>query len=179
IQHVYTLGGVTAQPGETIYARMQENELPARRLYLWNARANPQVTVIYKVTNDSELPLAEGIVRAYQHDLFLGSDFIELTPIGSEGSVTVGNLQNVRVNRSESQTRIEGPSERDDLHEVALTLENFGDEAVEIEVVDFYQPNAVEFAFEDEPAREGDNILRWVVTVDSGETKEIRYSFKD
>ena len=179
IQYVYELGSVSAEPGEIVYTQLLGDEFPTRRLYLWNAPVSPQVSVIYKVRNRAELPLAEGIVRTYQGGLFLGSDFIETTPIGSEGSVTVGHLQNVRVNRSESQTRVEGSSREDDLHEVSLTLENFGDEDVEIEVVDVYPPNAIEFEFVQEPAREGDNVLRWVVKVEAGTTTEIEYSFKN
>lgn len=183
IQHVYTLGSVTAQPGETVYTRLMQSTLPARRVYLWNAPADRQVTVIYKVTNESELPLAQGSVRIYQNGLFLGSDPVELTPIGSEGSITVGSLQNVRVNRSETQSAVEVAfslrTDRDTLHEVMLSLSNFGDEAVEIEVVDRYTPYALDFVFSEEPAREGDNVLRWVVTVESGATVEIRYSYKD
>jgi hypothetical protein len=179
IQHVYTLGSVTAQPGETVYARLQQSTLPARRVYLWNAPSDQQVTVIYKVTNESGLPLAEGAVRVYQDNLFLGSDFVELTPIGSEGSITVGHLQNVRVNRSETQTAISGSSARDLLHEITLSLTNFGDEPVEIEVIDRSTQYALDFVFDQEPAREGDNVLRWVVTADSGTTVEIRYKFKD
>lgn len=182
IQHVYELGFLTAQPGEMVYARLQESDaLPARRVYLWNAQTDRQVTVIYKVLNDSELPFAEGIVRTYQDNLFLGSDFVELTPVGSEGSITVGSLQNVRVERTEAQSAIDfaSDSDRDTLHEVTLTVSNFGDEPVEIEVVDVYSPYALEFEFSAEPAREGDNILRWIVTVESGGTAEIRYSFKD
>lgn len=179
IQFVYEIGSVNAEPGEIVYTELLGDDFAARRLYLWNAPVDQQVSVIYKVRNEAELPLAEGIVRTYQGDLFLGSDFIETTPINSEGSVTVGHLQNVRVNRSESQTRVEGPSSRDDLHEVTLTLENFGEDDVQIEVVDVYQTNAVEFEFAQEPAREGDNVLRWVVTVEAGTTTEIRYSFKN
>ena len=179
IQFVYEVGRVNAEPGEIVYTQLLGDDFPARRLYLWNAPANQQVSVIYKVRNEAELPLAEGIVRTYQSDLFLGSDFIETTPINSEGSVTVGHLQNVRVNRTESQTRVDGPSSRDDLHEVTLTLENFGEDDVEIEVVDVYQSSAVEFEFGQEPAREGDNVLRWVVTVEAGTTTEIQYSFKN
>lgn len=179
IQYVYEMGSVTAQPGEVLYMRLQENTFSARRLHLWNASAVPQVSVIYKVRNDSDLPLAEGIVHTYQDNLFLSSDSIEMTPIGGEGSVTVGNLRNVRVNRAESVTRVEGSSDRNDLHEVVLNLENFGDEAIEIEVVDVYPSAAVEFDFSQEPARAGDNVLRWVVTVEVGGTMEIRYTFKD
>ncbi len=182
IQHVYNLGSLTAQPGEAVYARLQESDaLPARRVYLWNAQTDRQVTVIYKVLNDSELPFAEGVVRAYQNDLFLGSDFVELTPVGSEGSITIGSLQNIRVERTEAQSAIDraSDSDSDTLHEVTLTVSNFGDEPVAVEVVDVYSPYALEFSFSVEPAREGDNILRWIVTVESGGTAEIRYSFKD
>ena len=179
IQHIYDIGSLSADPGENIYTRLQTGTFPARRLHLWNAQAGNQVSVIYKVRNVAEVPLAEGIVRSYQNDLFVGSDAIEQTPIGSEGSVTVGTLQNVRADRSETQRALDGPSDRDDLHEIALTLENFGAEAVEIEVVDVYPPSALDFEFSQQPQREGDNVLRWVVTVDSGAKAEIHYSFKN
>ncbi len=179
IQHVYDIGSLDAEPGETVYTQLESGTRPVRRLHLWNAAASNQVTVIYKVRNNSELPFAEGIVRSYQDGLFVGSDGIELTPIGSEGSVTVGSLQNVRVNRSETVRALDGPSDRDDLHEVTLTLENFGDEDAEIEVVDQYPPSALEFEFSSEAQREGDNVLRWVVTVPAGGKTEITYSYKN
>ena len=41
--------------------------------------------MIYKVNNDSEIALSEGIVRSYQDGLFIGSDSMEFTPIGKLG----------------------------------------------------------------------------------------------
>jgi hypothetical protein len=102
LQHVYALGAVSANPGDIVYANLVTGELSARRLLVWNASASQSVDVIYKVTNNSEMPFAEGIVRNYQDNLFIGSDFIETTPPGSEGSVTVSSLPDVRVFRTES-----------------------------------------------------------------------------
>ena len=82
-------------------------ELPARRLHVWNAQTDQQVTVIYKVKNESDQPFSEGVVRNYQNGLFIGSDFIELTPLGGEGSVTIGHLQDVRVKREQTQAAID------------------------------------------------------------------------
>jgi hypothetical protein len=179
IQHVYEIGSLDAAPGETIYTQLESGTMPLRRLHLWNAPGGNQVTVIYKVRNDSELPFAPGIVRNYQYGLFVGSDPMELTPIGSEGSVTLGSLQNMRVNRSETTRALDGPSDRDDLHQIVLSLENFGDEAVEIEVVDRFPASALDFEFSQAAQEEGDNVLRWVVTVEAGGTTEISYSYKN
>ena len=179
IQHVYNVDNVTASPGDTLYIALKENTLPARRLHLWNAQSDNQVTVIYKIRNDSDLPFVEGITRTYQNDLFLGSDFIELTPIGSEGSVTVGFLQDVRVNRTSTETGLNGTYERDTQHDIELTLTNFGDKAFDIAVVDRFSSDALEFSFSDEPIQSGDNLLRWEVTVEAGETVTIQYQFKD
>jgi hypothetical protein len=179
IQHVYDIDNVTAFPGDTLYIGLQENTLPARRLHLWNAQSDNQVTVIYKIGNESTLPFVEGITRTYQNDLFLGSDFIELTPIGSEGSVTVGFLQDVRVNRSSSQTALDAPYERDTQHDIDLTLTNFGDKAFDIAVIDHFSLDALEFSFSIDPSHPGDNLFRWEVTVEAGETVTISYQFKD
>ena len=179
IQHVYESENISAAVGDTVYATLLQREFPARRLILWNAPIDAQAQVIYKVGNDSSLPLAEGIVRSYQDDLFIGSDFIEVTPVGGEGSVTVGGVQDLRVNRAESQRFIENAPDRfDQLHEVTLTLSNFSDEPIDMEVVDRRFPEAIDFVYSDEPREEPDNLLRWAVTVPAGETATITYEFK-
>ncbi|MBK8027483.1 MAG: DUF4139 domain-containing protein [Chloroflexi bacterium] len=179
IQYIYPLSeAVTAEPAETLYTQLFGGALPARRLLLWNARDDQQISVIYKVENGSNVPLAEGTVRSYQDDLFVGSDFIEFTPIGSEGSVTVGGVQDVRVNRAETITyRQELMFNQDTLHEVTLTLTSFSDEDLAVEVVDFYMPSALDFTYSTEPAFEPGNQLRWNLTLPAGETVEITYSY--
>ncbi|MCK6576913.1 MAG: DUF4139 domain-containing protein [Anaerolineae bacterium] len=180
IQYIYPLtDAVTAQPGETLYTQLFGGNLPARRLLLWNARDERQITVIYKVENASAVPLAEGIVRSYQDGLFVGSDFIEFTPVGSEGSVTVGGVQDVRVNRVETTTyHSEWLFEQDTLHEITLTLTSFSQEDLEVEVVDFYAMTAGGFAFSGEAGFEPGNRLRWHLTLPAGEAAEIAYSYR-
>ncbi|NWG18098.1 MAG: DUF4139 domain-containing protein [Chloroflexi bacterium] len=177
IQYIYEPGVLTGAPGETLYQQMLQAVLPARRVLLWNAQADRQVTAIYKVRNQADLPLAEGIVRSYRDGIFIGSDFVEITPVGSEGSITVGSLQDVRVNRSESQTAIEGGS-YDYEYRVKLELTNFGQKPVTIEVVDYQRPEAEKLVFSQEPTRETGNVLRWLVTVEAGQTVTIQYTFE-
>ena len=178
IQYVYEVQDISADPGDTIYTSLKETRLPARRVLFWNAPTDDQVAVIYKMRNESDLPFAEGIVRAYQNDLFLGSDFIELTPIGSEGSITVGNLQDVRVSREETRTAIGGPSEQDTQHDVELTLTNFSDETVEIDVVDQYPANGINFSFSIDPQQQGGNLFRWQIEMEPGDSVTITYRFQ-
>jgi hypothetical protein len=178
IQYVYKVEGINAAPGDTIYTSLKETILPARRVLFWNAPTDDQVAVIYKMRNESSLPFAEGIVRAYQNDLFLGSDFIELTPIGSEGSITVGNLQDVRVSREETRTAVGGALEQDTQHDVTLKLTNFSDEAVEIEIVDQYPPDGINFSFSIDPELQGGNLFRWQIEMEPGETVTITYRFQ-
>ncbi|MCL4251405.1 MAG: hypothetical protein KJ065_24855, partial [Anaerolineae bacterium] len=162
-----------------LYDQLFCGNLPARRLLLWNAPSDRQVATIYKVENASGVPLTEGIVRSYQADLFVGSDFIEFTPVGSEGSVTVGGLQDVRVDRVETVTyHDEWPSDQDTLHEITLTMSSFSTDAIALEVVDFYPPGASKFEFSAVPEFEPGNLLRWQVNVPAGETVEIVYSFR-
>jgi hypothetical protein len=179
IQHQYTLGKVTAAPGDTLYTKVLAKTFPARRVLLWNAQTDQRVSVIYKVKNDSDMALAEGIVRSYQDNLFVGSDFIEFTPEGSEGSVTVGSLPDVRVNRSESLSAVQRVfGNADTQHQVTLTMSNFGSTDVQIEVVDTWNAEAVDFAFSQEPQRDAGNLFRWTVTIPAGQTVTITYEFK-
>jgi hypothetical protein len=179
VQYVYPLGKVTTQQGETTYIKLLEQGFPSRRLLLWNASSDSQVTVIYKVRDDSSIPFTEGIVHSYQDGLFVGSDFVEFTPIGSEGSITVGSLQDVRVNRSESITALDSSSNSlDTLHEVTLTINNFSDRQIDLDVVDQWNRDGREFVFSQEPARESGNLFRWQVSVSAGETVTITYQYK-
>ena len=176
IQHVYDIGSITAEPGDTIYAQLVGGTMPARRLHLWNAQTDEQVTVIYKVTNDSEQPFAEGVVRNYQDGLFIGSDFIELTPVSSEGSVTVGHLQDVRVKREESRTAI-AEGRFDYRHDVELTISNFTPTTVHMEVVDYRYPEAEQLQASMTPQEEAGNILRWQISVEPGDEMVISYEY--
>jgi hypothetical protein len=176
IQHVYDVGLVSAEPGDTVYAQMVGDTLPARRLHIWNAQTDTQVTVIYKVTNDSDQPFAEGVVRSYQDGLFIGSDFIELTPIGSEGSVTVGHLQDVRVKREETQEAI-AQGRFDYRGEVELTISNFTPTTVHMDVVEYRRPDAEELQASIEPQFEAGNIMRWQISVEPGDEMVITYDY--
>jgi hypothetical protein len=136
------------------------------------------VDVIYKVLNGGETPLAEGIARVYQNNLFMGSDFIETTPTGSEGSVTVGSLPDVRVRRTESQ-EYHGDSRPDYyLHSVALEIQNFGQDTLDLVVLDQWLDGAWQFEFSLEAVRQQDNILRWEVSIPAGEKLTITYQFR-
>lgn len=179
IQHVYPVGVITSKVGETAFLNLLSRDFPARRVIVWNAATDIQATVIYKVRNDSELPLAEGIVHTYKDDLFTGSDPVETTPLGGEGSITVGGLQDVRVNRKQSSTLIaQRAFDSDTLYEVELNMTNFSQDPIEIEVVDSWRTDATDFVFSDEPSREPGNMLRWTVRLEPGETKIIEYEYK-
>lgn len=176
IQHVYDVGTVTAEPGDTVYRQLVGETLPARRLHLWNAPTDEQVTVIYKVTNESDQPFAEGVVRSYQDGLFIGSDFVELTPVGSEGSITVGHLQDVRVKREETQSAVD-LGRFDYRYEVELTIENFTDTTVHMDVVDYLRPQAEQLQASMDPQLEAGNIMRWPISVEPGDEMVITYEY--
>ena len=176
IQHTYDIGLLTAEPGDTIYAQLVGQELSARRLHLWNAPTDQQVTVIYKVKNESDQPFSEGVVRNYQNGLFIGSDFIELTPVGGEGSVTIGHLQDVRVKREQTQQAI-AQGRFDYQYEVTLTIENFTPTTVHMDVVDYLPPHAEELTASIEPQQEPGNLMRWPISVEPGDEMVITYEY--
>jgi hypothetical protein len=62
-------------------------------------------------------------------------------------------------------------------YQVELELSNFSQQPLTIEVVDFQRPDAENLVFSEKPTRETGNILRWVVTVEAGQTVIIRYTF--
>ncbi len=176
IQHTYDIGLLTADPGDTIYSQLVGQELPARRLHVWNAQTDQQVTVIYKVKNESDQPFSEGVVRNYQDGLFIGSDFIELTPVGGEGSVTIGHLQDVRVKREQTQAAID-MGRFDYQYETTLTIENFTDTTVHMDVVDYLPPHAEELKASIEPQLEPGNLMRWPISVEPGDEMVITYEY--
>ena len=166
--------------GDTIYTKILDEVFPARRVLLWNAQLGNDISVIYKVRNASDLPITDGVVRNYQDSMFIGSDNIEFTPIGSEGSVTVGTVQDARVERSETITSIDSGifSYLDTQHDITLTITNFSQNDLTIEVVDVYSTDAQEFTYSTAPSEEGGNVLRWIVDVKAGETVTLTYQYK-
>jgi hypothetical protein len=178
LQYIYPVGTLTAEPGDTLYVNLVDSDFVARRLVVWNATTDQETDVIYKVTNNSELPWAEGVVRIYQDDLFMGSDFVETTPITSEGSITAGSLPDVRVRRTESQEYKSDVTRDYYQHNVALEVTNHGTEEITLIVFDTWNNDAWEFVFSDEPQREQDNILRWEITLAPGEARTITYQFR-
>ena len=176
IQHTYDIGQLSAEPGDTIYAQLVGQQLPARRLHLWNAPTDQQVTVIYKVKNESDQPFSEGVVRNYQDGLFIGSDFIELTPVGGEGSVTIGHLQDVRVKREQTQNAI-AQGRFDYQYEVTLSIENFTPTTVHMDVVDYLPPQAEELKASIDPQLEPGNLMRWPISVEPGDEMVITYEY--
>ncbi|MCU0498864.1 MAG: hypothetical protein MUF87_16045 [Anaerolineae bacterium] len=183
-QYLYTLDTLTSSPGDLLYVELLETQLPARRVLTWNAGNEPLVRVIYKVTNNATMALTEGIVRSYQDGLFTGSDPIENTPIGGEGSVTVGFLRDIRVRKEVSQITIPARSSLNDpnntvdyQYDVSLIMLNFTSEEQVIEVTDVYPTWAQSLSFSVEPEREGGNLLRWLVTLPVGEEVRITYQY--
>lgn len=176
IQHTYDIGALTADPGDVIYSQLVGQDLPARRLHLWNAQTDSQVTVIYKVKNESDQPFSEGVVRNYQDGLFIGSDFIELTPVGGEGSVTIGHLQDVRVKREQTQAAVD-MGRFDYQYETTLTIENFTDNTIHMDVVDYLPPQAEELEASIDPQLEPGNLMRWPISVEPGDEMVITYEY--
>jgi len=116
-------------------------------------------------------------VHSYQDNIFLGTDGLELTPISSEGSVTVGVLQNVRVSRTENRVSLNTLFYSEEV-DVTLELSNFSDTEVTIDVVDTYPTDGRDYTFSQDPEIQGDNLYRWAVTIPAGETMTITYKYK-
>jgi len=67
----HSMNTINAVPGDVVYVNMPGIDRFQRGEFICGMhRPTNQVTVIYKVRNESELPFAEGIVRSYQNGLF-------------------------------------------------------------------------------------------------------------
>lgn len=179
IQNIYRIGRVSGMPNERIYLEIARGDLPARRELVWNAAEDLQANIIYKVRNTFNVALTEGIVRNYEDFIFIGSDFVELTPVGAEGSITVGNVQDLRVMRAESEVAdYDAVGEYYREYTVTLTLSNFSATDITLDVVDRYRSRAYDFRYETEPIRDPNNLLRWTVTIPAGEELEWSYTYR-
>lgn len=178
VQHVYEVGALTLTPGDVLRVNLLSEPLDARRLLVWDARLGQRVDVIYKVANSTDVPFVEGPVNAYQDGLYVGQDPIEWTPSGSEGSVTIAGLSDVRVRRTESAEVIGsfGRVERY-RHDVTLAISNHSAEDVALTVLDEWNSYGYDFTFSREPQRQGNNVLRWELNVPAGESVEITYTY--
>lgn len=177
VHHVYDIGRQTVRRGETTYINLLTQELGYHKHYVWDTSMGQAVHLIYRVKNDSEWPFAEGLVRVYQEGIYMGADYVEWTPTGSEGSITVAAAADVRVKRAETVEKMKSRGDYEYFHEVTLKLENFGDEALEITVIDRQHPSGVEFRFSDEPEEKPDNVLSWEVEIPAGGEKTVEYEF--
>ncbi len=177
INHVYDIGPQTLRRGETVRWNLLYADLEARRLIVWDARLGQRTDVIYQVLNSSDVPLAEGMVHAYEGGLYVGQDALEWTPAGGEGSVTIGGLSTLRVRRTESVEDIGTFDDDRYEHTVRLAITNHGGEEIALTVLDEWYQGGQGFTFSHEPRRQGNNVLRWELDIAAGERVEIVYSF--
>jgi len=177
INHVYDIGPQTLRRGETVRWNLLYADLEARRLIVWDARLGQRTDVIYQVLNSSDVPLAEGMVHAYESGLYVGQDALEWTPAGGEGSVTIGGLSTLRVRRTESVEDIGTFDDDRYEHTVRLAITNHGGEEIALTVLDEWYQGGQGFTFSHEPRRQGNNVLRWELDIAAGERVEIVYSF--
>jgi hypothetical protein len=177
INHVYPIGTQTLRRGETLRWSLFYDELDARRLLVWDARFGQRTDVIYKVTNESDVPFVAGAVYAYEDGLYVGQDAIEWTPSGGEGNVTIGGLSTIRVRRTESVEEIGTFANDRYRHTVVLAITNHGGEDIDLQVLDEWNRAGQDFTFSEEPARQGNNVLRWELAIPAGEQVEITYTY--
>ncbi len=177
INHVYEVGALIVPQSEVVRHNLVYEQLEARRLLVWDARFGQRVDVIYKVQNSTDVPFVAGNVYAYQDALYVGQDHIEWTPAGSEGSVTVAGLSSVRVRRTESVENIGSFDDDRYRHTVTLAVTNHGGEDIDLTVLDAWNQAGQNYRFSHEPTRQGNNVLRWELTIPAGESVEVVYTF--
>ena len=94
--------------------------------------------------------------------------------------MTAGGLSAVRVRRTESVEVLGGmfaSRDSDYRHSVSLSVTNHGSDSVAMTVLDEWNAYGFDYSFSEEPTRQGNNVLRWELTVPAGESIEITYQF--
>ena len=176
--YTYDLGSQTINRGGITSINLVTKNLSCTKYIVWDTRKGQRVDVIYKVLNDCDKPFAEGLVRIYQQDLYMGSDYVEWTPPGSKGSITMGGLSDIRVKKTVSIE--EDPEKRGTKeyhHKITLEINNFDSKDLKLKVIDMKYPDRTEVKYDTSPSEEVGKTVTWEITVPAKENKKINYEF--
>jgi hypothetical protein len=176
--YTYDLGTETVIKGSITTINLVTKNLTCKKHIVWDTRKGQRVDVIYKVLNDCDKPFAEGLVRIYQQGLYMGSDYVEWTPPGSTGSITMGGLSDIRVKKTVSIE--EDPEKRGTKeyhHKITLEINNFDSKDLKLKVIDTKYPDRVEVKYDTEISEEVGKTITWEITVPAKGNKKINYEF--
>jgi hypothetical protein len=175
--HLYKAGRFSMVPGERMVTGIVSKELTARKLLVWDTRNGDRTETVYKVSNDTGFPLPPGMVRIYQDGIYTGSDSLEWTPSGGEGSLTTAGMPGIRVRKLVSFEVVPNTGRNKVKYTVTLTIENLSGEAVSLTILDQRDGNGSSFEYSKKPEEQPGNILRWEIPLASGKKETITYRY--
>jgi len=176
--YTYDLGSQTINKSGITNINLITKNLSCTKNIVWDTRNGQRVDVIYKVLNDSDKPFAEGLVRIYQQGLYMGSDYVEWTPPGSKGSITMGGLSDIRVKKTVSiEEDVEKRGTKEYHHKIILEINNFDSKDLKLKVMDTKYPDRTDVKYDTSPSEEIGKTVIWEITVPAKGNKKINYEF--
>ena len=188
--YIYTLSNkVTLKNGETRYLPLFTGEVEFNKKYFWDTRQGDTVYRVFEFTNSLPDPWAKGIFSIYINGNFQGQDRIDYVAKNDKVKVKVSKAPDINV-KKQTLEKIEYPESQETIghkirysrttyYKVNLTIENFRDEEVEIEIKDYMvsgdQVNLKSSTIKPERIH---NVLTWDLTLRSGEKKSIIYEYE-
>jgi hypothetical protein len=177
--YLYPVGTIDSQPGDRLKIQIAETSPEARKILVWDTRnGQNRVQEVYKITNNMDIPLAPGPVRVYRENVYIGSDPVEWTPAGGEGSVTLAGITGIRVQRRITEQYVTANNYYNTgSYEVFLRLENYSGSAADLIILEQKNPYGNRFRYSENPEEQPGNVLRWEMQLDDDEKREITYRF--
>jgi hypothetical protein len=177
--YVYDLPQVSLEKSGVTFVSLFDKKFSADKEYVWVTTTGDRVDIVYTLNNGANEPLAQGLVSVFDKGVFLGSDYIEWTPPGGKGHVTVGSAVDIQAEKTvdiEYDKTRNGRKEYK--HKIKLAVKNFSKETRVVKVIDQKYPDGADVQFQVEPTKSGGNNTRmWIVTVPPQGEKSIDYSF--
>jgi hypothetical protein len=92
----------------------------------------------------------------------MGSDYVEWTPPGSKGSITMGGLSDIRVKKTVSiEEDVEKRGTKEYHHKIILEIIIFDSKDLKLKVMDTKYPDRTEVTYDTPPSEEVGKTVIW------------------
>lgn len=190
--YLYRKDDVTLRKGERAQIVLLTGEVPYENTYEWNADEGEEVWHCLKLTNTLKAPWTTGVAMTVKEGQPLGQDMLKYTPPAAETNLRVTQAPAIRVSRKEEEVSRGNPQNIGGYTWTLVTIrgelkiENYKDEAVQIEVLKT-AGGAVKSASDKAEVSVLPSIdrglnprtsLKWQLSVGPGETKILTYQYQ-
>ena len=169
--HEYHIGQVMLRSSEILKLLMFSGEVDLEQFYYWNGG---DVEEKFNLTNIFTEPLGPGRIEFYRNGRWVGEDLLDYTSINGSSIVTVGSVQDVKI---EEKTILWETGKESDLIEKRIEITSYKDSAVTITVERSLPPNGNYLGGSVKPTIEG-KLMIWHIEVEAGGVVQITYQYE-